>query len=46
MTNIRDVFNYYKRKTEEGNSNYWGIWYSVWTYDFTQQYLMYDVRMD
>ena len=46
ITDIESAFSYYKERTEEGNSNYWGGMMSVWTVAYNPSYLLYDVRMD
>jgi len=46
FTDIEEVYNYYKRLTEEGNHSYWGSFMSIWTHEWPRQYLLYDVRMD
>ena len=47
ITDIKSAFFYYKERTEEGNSNYWGGMMSVWTVEYDpKKYLLYDVRMD
>lgn len=45
ITDIESAFFYYKERTEEGNSNYWGEMISIWTYEY-DGYILYDVRMD
>lgn len=46
ITDLYSAYKYYKHLTEEGNCNYWGCWYAVWTSCEPDECLLYDVRMD
>ena len=44
---IRDAYKKFKEQTEEGNINFWGCWFSVYTKgDEPGDEVLFDVRLD
>ena len=44
--NMMEAQTFFKGHTEQGNANYYGNWFYIYTLSFNPEYLLFGIRMD